>query len=51
VINNAKKTFRTYIAGKNGFPSPPEAVEEARKCLEDALAVHREEGKPVEASK
>ena len=51
VINNAKKTFRVYLAGKNGFPDAPNAVEEAGECLEDALAVHYEEGKAVEESK
>jgi len=51
VINNAKKTFRVYLAGKNRFPNPAEAVKEAQECLEDALAVHREEGRMVETSK
>ena len=50
VINNAKKTFRVYLAGKNGFPNPAEAVKEAQECLEDALAVFREEGGAVEPS-
>ena len=51
VIANAKKTFRAYLAGTNGFPNPAEAVEEARECLEDALAVLHEEQRMVEASK
>jgi len=51
VITSAKKTFRAYIAGKNGFPNPSKAVEEARECLEDALEVHCEGGKSVEACK
>lgn len=50
VISNAKKTYRVYLAGTNGFPDSPEAVQEACECLADALAVHREEGKTVEAS-
>ena len=51
VIANAKNTFRVYLAGKNGFPNPAEALKEAQECLEDALVVHREEGKTVETSK
>ena len=50
VINNTKKTYQVYLAGTNGFPDSPEAVQEARECLADALAVHCEEGKTVEAS-
>lgn len=51
VITNAKKTFRAYLAGTNGFPNPAEAVEEARQCLEDSLAVLNEERRTVEPSK
>lgn len=51
MIDNAKKTFRVHLAGTNGFPNPLEALQEAHECLEDALEVHHEEGKPVETSK
>ena len=49
VITNAKRSYRAYLAGTNGFPNPSEAVGKARECLEDALEVHREEGRTVEA--
>lgn len=51
VISHAKLTFRAYIAGQDGFPDAVKGVEEARECLEDALAVHLEEGGIVEPSK
>ena len=51
VISNAKNLFRVYLAGKNGFLNSAEALKEAQECLEDALVVHREEGKAVETSK
>lgn len=51
VISHAKRTFRAYIAGQDGFPDAVQGVEEARECLEDALAVHLEEGGTVEPSK
>ncbi|KAF9786188.1 hypothetical protein BJ322DRAFT_1020281 [Thelephora terrestris] len=48
VINYAKRSFRAYVAGENGFPDPLTGVEEARECLDDALAVHLEDGGVVE---
>ena len=51
VINYAKRSFRAYIAGTNGFPDALTGVEEARECLDDALAVHLEDGGSVEPGK
>ena len=48
VICYAKQSFRAYVAGKNGFPDALTGVQEARECLEDALAVHLDDGGIVE---
>lgn len=48
VINYAKQTFRAYIAGQDGFPDGVRGMEEARECLDDALAVYLEDGGRVE---
>lgn len=48
VINNAKKSFRAYLAAKDGFPNPAEAIKEARKHLEGALEDFYESGRTVE---
>ena len=51
VICYAKRTFRAYVAGKNGFPDAVTGVKEAREYLEEALAVHLESGATVEPGK
>ena len=51
VIGYAKRSFRAYIARTNGFPDALTGVEEARECLDDALAVHLEDGGIVEPGK
>ena len=51
VIGYAKLSFRAYVAGTNGFPDSLSGVEEARECLDDALAVHLEGGGAVEPGK
>ena len=51
VICYAKQSFRAYIAGKNGFPDALTGVAEARECLDDALAVHLDDGGIVEPGK
>ena len=51
VIGYAKRSFRAYIAGKNGFPDAVTGVQEAREYLEEALAVHLENGSTVEPGK
>ncbi|KAF9780419.1 hypothetical protein BJ322DRAFT_1220931 [Thelephora terrestris] len=48
VICYAKQSFRAYVAGKNGFPDALTGVQEARECLDDALAVHLDDGGVVE---
>lgn len=48
VIAYAKQSFRAYVAGKDGFPDALTGVREARECLDDALAVHLEDGGVVE---
>ena len=51
VIGYAKQSFRAYIAGTNGFPDTLTGVKEARECLDEALAVHLEDGGIVEPGK
>ena len=48
VIRYAKRMFRAYIAGKNGFPDAITGVRVAREYLEDALATHIRGGSTVE---
>jgi hypothetical protein len=47
-INQAKRAFRAYVAGKCGFPDPVSGVREARECLADAVEVYNEEGSALE---
>jgi hypothetical protein len=51
VICYAKQSFRSYIAGTDGFPDAITGVKEAREYLDDALAVHLEGGGIVEPGK
>jgi hypothetical protein len=51
VISYAKLSFRSHVAGTDGFPDALTGVEQAKECLEDALAVHLEERGVVEPGK
>lgn len=48
IICYAKRMFRAYIAGTNGFPDAVTGVREAREYLEESLAIHIEGGGTVE---
>ena len=48
MIRYAKRMFRAYIAGTNGFPDSITGLKEAREYLEDALATHISGGSTVE---
>ena len=48
VIGCAIHSFHAYIADQHRFPDAVSGVQEGRKCLQDAIKVHAEEGGMLE---